>query len=109
MSDAIEYNEWKFGTREEGTVYSLHSFFRKLAQGIGPSVVLLIMGWLGYESKLGTIGQSFQTAKNMCWLVAGLYLFSAVLQFIGIAVVYNLDKKKVDTMTADLAAKRNAE
>ena len=108
MSDAIEYNEWKFGTREEGIVYSLHSFFRKLAQGIGPSVVLLIMGALGYQSELGTIGQSFQTSKNMCWLVAGLYLFSAVLQFIGIAVVYNLDKKKVDTMTAELAAKRNA-
>ncbi len=106
MSDAIEYNEWKFGSREEGTVYSLHSFFRKLAQGVGPSIVLLIMGALGYVSELGTIGQSFQTAKNMCWLVAGLYLFSAVLQFIGIAVIYNLDKKKVDTMTAELGAKR---
>ena len=44
MSDAIDYNEWKYGTREEGTVYALHSFFRKLAQGIGPSAVLLIMG-----------------------------------------------------------------
>ncbi len=109
MSDAIEYNEWKFGTREEGTVYSLHSFFRKLAQGIGPSIVLLIMGALGYQEEHGTIGQSFQTSKNMCWLVAGLYLFSAVLQFIGIAIVYNLDKKKVDTMTAELKAKRNVE
>ena len=107
MSDAIEYNEWKFGTREEGTVYSLHSFFRKLAQGVGPSIVLLIMGALGYQEELGTIGQSFQTSKNMCWLVAGLYLFSAVLQFIGIALVYNLDKKKVDTMTAELKAKRD--
>ena len=29
MGDAIDYNEWKFGTREEGTVYALHSFFRK--------------------------------------------------------------------------------
>ncbi len=108
MSDAIEYNEWKFGTREEGTVYSLHSFFRKLAQGIGPSIVIFIMGYLGYEEKLGTIGQSFETAQNMCWLVAGLYLFSAVLQFIGIALIYNLDKKKVDTMNAELEARRNA-
>lgn len=31
MGDAIDYNEWKNGTREEGVVYSLHSFFRKLA------------------------------------------------------------------------------
>ncbi len=106
MGDAIDYNEWKFGTREEGTVYSLHSFFRKLAQGIGPSMVLLFMGWLGYEAKYGTIGQSAGTAHNMCWLVAGLYMFSAVLQFIGLALIYNLDKKTLDKMNTELAAKK---
>ena len=106
MGDAIDYNEWKFGTREEGTVYSLHSFFRKLAQGVGPSVVLILMGVLGYQAKYGTIGQSFETAHNMCWLVAGLYLFSAVLMFLGLAVIYNLDKKSLAKMTADLAEKR---
>lgn len=106
MGDAIDYNEWKFGTREEGTVYSLHSFFRKLSQGVGPSVVLVIMGWLGYDSKLGTIGQSFETSHNMCWLVAGLYLFSAILQFIGLAVIYNLDKKTLNQMKEDLAARK---
>ncbi len=106
MGDAIDYNEWKFGTREEGTVYSLHSFFRKLAQGVGPSAVLLIMGWIGYESKLGTIGQSFETSHNMCWLVAGLYLFSAIVQFIGLAVIYNLDKKTLNQMNTDLAERK---
>ena len=106
MGDAIDYNEWKFGTREEGTVYSLHSFFRKLAQGVGPSAVLAIMGLLGYVSELGTIGQSPETAHNMCWLVAGLYLFSAVVQFIGIAVIYNLDKKTLETMTKELEERR---
>ena len=109
MGDAIDYNEWKFGTREEGTVYSLHSFFRKLAQGIGPSMVLLFMGWLGYEARLGTIGQSAATSHNMCWLVAGLYLFSAVLQFIGLALVYNLDKKTLETMNAELAERHQAQ
>ena len=108
MGDAIDYNEWKFGTREEGTVYALHSFFRKLAQGVGPSAVLIIMGWLGYQSNLGTIGQSAQTSHNMCWLVAGLYLFSAVLQFIGLAVIYNLDKKTTEQMNTELAARKIA-
>ena len=106
MADAIDYNEWKFGTREEGTVYSLHSFFRKLAQGVGPSLVLLLMGALGYVSKLGTEGQSLETAYNMCWLVAGLYLFSALLQFISIAFIYNLDKKTLATMNEELAARK---
>lgn len=109
MGDAIDYSEWKFGKREEGVVYSLHSFFRKLAQGIGPSLVLLIMGALGYASELGTIGQSPETALNMCWLVAALYMFSAVLQFIGIAIIYNIDKKTLKTMTDELAARHAAE
>ncbi len=109
MADAIDYNEWKTGKREEGTVYSLHSFFRKLAQGVGPSIVLLIMGVLGYVSDLGTGGQSAATSYNMCWLVAGLYLFSAVLQFIGIALIYNLDKKTMAQMTEELAVRKNAE
>lgn len=106
MGDAIDYNEWKYGTREEGTVYSLHSFFRKLAQGLGPSIVLLIMGLLGYVSSSGTIGQSPEVAKNMCWLVAGLYMFSAVLQFVGITFVYNLNKKKVAQMNVELNERR---
>ena len=108
MGDAIDYNEWKYGTREEGTVYALHSFFRKLAQGIGPSLVLLIMGVLGYEASKGTIAQSAQTSHNMCWLVAGLYLFSAVMQFIGLAVIYNLDKKTVEQMNTELAERHAA-
>ena len=105
MGDAIDYNEWKFGTREEGTVYSIHSFFRKLAQGVGPSIVLLIMGALGYVESLGTIGQSPETAYKMCWLVAGLYLFSALAQFVGLAFVYNIDKKTLEQMTEELGRK----
>ena len=108
MADAIDYAEWKFGKREEGTVYALHSFFRKLAQGVGPSIVLLLMGLLGYVSKLGTEGQSFQTSHNMCWLVAGLYLFSAILQFVGVGVIFNLDKKTLAKMNADLAERHAA-
>ena len=106
MGDAIDYNEWKFGTREEGTVYSLHSFFRKLAQGVGPSAVLLIMGALGYVESLGTIGQSAETAYNMCWLVAGLYMFSAVVMFIGLAFIYNIDNKTLNKMNGELMARK---
>ncbi len=102
MADAIDYNEWKTGKREEGTVYSLHSFFRKLAQGVGPSAVLLLMGALGYVSELGTEGQSLATASNMCWLVAALYMFSAVLMFVGLTFIYNLDKKTMAKMQDDL-------
>ena len=105
MGDAIDYNEWKFGVREEGTVYSLHSFFRKLAQGVGPSLALVIMVALGY-SEINAGNQLFSVALNMRYLVAGLFLFSAVMQFVGLALIYNLDKKKLEQMNNELAARK---
>ncbi len=110
MGDAIDYQEWKFGKREESVVYALHSFFRKLAQGVGPAAVIAIMGTsiIGYVSALGTIGQSAETASRLCWLVAGLYAFSAICQFVGVALIYNIDKKTVEKMNADLTERRKA-
>ena len=107
MADAIDYNEWKNHTKEEGTVYSLHSFFRKLAQGLGPSAVILIMKVLGYDGALGA-NQPFAVAENMKWLVAALYTFSAVVMFISIAFIYDLNKKKVAQMAAELEERRAA-
>jgi len=110
MGDAIDFQEWKTGKREESVVYALHSFFRKLAQGVGPAAVIALMGTpiIGYVSSLGTIGQSAETAASLCWLVAALYMLSAICQFVGVAVIYNIDKKTLTTMTADLAAKHAA-
>ena len=104
MGDAIDYNEWKTGNREEGTVYALHSFFRKLAQGVGPALALVVMVSLGYVGELGA-NQTPETALNMRYLVAALYLFSALMQFVGLGLVFNLNKKNLETMQAELAAR----
>ncbi|MBO5969976.1 MAG: MFS transporter [Clostridia bacterium] len=119
MGDAIDYNEWKTGKREEGVVYSLHSFFRKLAQGVGPAVALVIMASLGYvnnavdpvtgEAFIDVTLLSWDVAVNLRYLVAVLFLVSAIMQFVGLGLVYNLDKKTLAKMNEDLAAKRNAE
>ena len=101
MGDAIDYNEWKTGTREEGTVYSLHSFFRKLAQGIGPSLILVIMVAFGYVGA-DEGNQAWNVAVNMRYIVAATFMFSALLQFVGLGLVYNLDKKKLAEMNAAL-------
>ena len=111
MGDAIDYQEWKTGKREESVVYALHSFFRKLAQGVGPAAVIAIMGTalIGYDSALGTIGQSAATAENLCWLVAALYMLSAVCQFVGVALIYNIDKKTLNKMTEELSERHSVE
>ena len=108
MGDAIDYNEWKNGTREEGTVYAMHSFLRKLAQGVGPSLALVIMVSLGYvEANQGN--QTFAVALNMRYLVAALYLVSAVCMFIGLGIVYNLNKKTTEQMKSELEARHTVQ
>ncbi|MEA4912592.1 MAG: glycoside-pentoside-hexuronide (GPH):cation symporter [Oscillospiraceae bacterium] len=107
MADAIDYNQWRFGVAEEGTVYSLHSFFRKLAQGLGPSLVLVIMVALGYVEANGG-AQTAAVALNMRYLVAALYLFSAVVEFVSLTFIYNIDKKTLAKMNAELNTRHTA-
>ena len=107
MADAMDYGEWKTGIREEGTTYALHSFFRKLAQGIGPSIGMVVAGALGFVEANGG-NQTFEVALRMRYQAAAFYMLSGVLQFVGLAIVYNLDKKTMAQMQADLKARHAA-
>ena len=117
MGDAIDYNEWKTGKREEGVVYSLHSFFRKLAQGVGPAVAVAIMGTMGYVNNAVNpeTGAEFIDVTKIAWenavqirgLVGVLYLVAAVFVFVGLGLVYNLDKKTLAKMNAELDARKS--
>ena len=116
MGDAIDYNEWKFGTREVGVVYSLHSFFRKLAQGVGPAIAIAIMGTMGYVNNAVNpeTGAEFIDVNLISWahtlqirsLVAILYLVAGIMLFVGLGMVYNLDKKTLEQMQTELAARK---
>ncbi len=118
MGDAIDYNEWKTGKREEGVVYSLHSFFRKLAQGVGPAVAVAIMGTMGYVNNAidPKTGAEFIDVTKIAWenalqirgLVGVLYLVAGIFLFVGLGLVYNLDKKTLAQMNEELDA-RNAQ
>ena len=119
MGDAIDYNEWKTGNREEGIVYSLHSFFRKLAQGIGPAVALEIMKGMGYVNNAKPDANGVFTEIDVTlfdWafalevrsLVAILFLVAGIMLFIGLGLVYNLDKKTLEKMTGELNARHVA-
>ena len=107
MADAMDYGEWKFGVREEGTTYALHSFFRKLAQGVGPSLGLFVASALGFvEANKGN--QTFEVALRMRYQAAAFYVLAGILQFVGLAIIYNLDKKTMAKMQADLDARKAA-
>lgn len=101
MADAMDYEEWKFGTRNEGTTYAMHSFFRKLAQGVGPSLGLALATMLGYNASLGA-AQTAATAFNMRMLTPAMFLVGNIIMLIGYGLVYNLDKKTVAQMEKEL-------
>ena len=117
MGDAIDYNEWKFGTRDEGIVYSLHSFFRKLAQGVGPALAVAIMAGMGYVNNANPDANgvfqsidvtllSWDFAVELRALIAILFLVAGIMMFIGLGLVYNLDKKTLNQMQEELAARK---
>ena len=119
MGDAIDYSEWKYGVREEGTVYALHSFFRKLAQGVGPAVSVAIMRTMGYVNNSAPNAKGEFTAIDVnliSWantlqirsLVAVLYLVAGIFIFVGLGLVYNLDKKTLAQMNEELAARKDS-
>ena len=108
VADATDYNEWKHGSREEGTMYSLHSFFRKVGQSIGPSLGLLLAAALGYDESLGS-AQTAATALNMRYLSATMYLLGGVIELISYGLVYNLNKATTDQMNEELNERHAAQ
>ena len=48
VADCIEVSYRKTGKSEEGSLYAIYSFFRKLAQGIGQAVVALGLSAIGF-------------------------------------------------------------
>ena len=100
MADAIDYNEWKNGKREESITYAVHSFFRKLSQGIGPSIGLVLMVMVGYDETAAV--QSMEVATRLRYVMTGFTLFTSVLNFVAIKMIYPLDKKTLAQMNKEL-------
>ncbi len=91
--DCIDWQYSKTGKREEGSVYALYSFFRKLSQGIGSSVCALALAACGYVEELGA-AQSMQTALNIKNMYLYFMLGGSVIMFVVMKFMYNIDEKK---------------
>lgn len=107
VSDVIDDQEVRTGNREDGTIYAVCSFSRKLGQAIASALGGWSLGWIGYvEGSL--IGQT-EAVKAGIYNIATLvpmilYLTVGVCLF----VIYPLSKKKVAENTATLKARRGA-
>ncbi|MCD8122526.1 MAG: glycoside-pentoside-hexuronide (GPH):cation symporter [Clostridiales bacterium] len=100
ITDVIDDAEVKNGIREDGTIYSVYSFARKLGQAFSAGMIGGLLSMIGYTAETAfdeaVINGIFTIS---CWVPAcGLIAVSLALFFL-----YPLDKKKVDENVAILA------
>ena len=98
-TDAIDYNEVKFGLHDEATSYAFFTFMRKLGQTIAAILVNLALLRIGYtDNVLNTANITDSTLNAM---FTDSVLIPAVLYFLIFIILrfmYPLGKKKIDEL-----------
>ena len=107
IADCIEVSYRKTGKSEEGSLYALYSFFRKLAQGIGQAVVswgLVAIGFVEGENAVQpeTFGED---VKNLYFIVLAA---GSLIAFLSMKFIYNIGKKEEEEMAAATQAAKEA-
>lgn len=102
ITDVIDYSELKNGVREDGSVYALYSFARKLGQAASAGLSGVLLSAIGYTQET-----AFETE-----VVNGIFTISTLVPAIGFALLaavlwfwYPLHKKEVDANVAALKEK----
>lgn len=109
ITDVIDYSEIKNGVREDGTVYALYSFARKLGQALAAGLSGWLLTAIGYSSEAAAEG-----LKQTQSVLDGIFNISTLIPAVGFALLaavlwfwYPLHKKQVDENIALLKEKHN--
>lgn len=102
ITDVIDYSELKNGIREDGSVYAMYSFARKLGQAASAGLSGVLLGMIGYTQETAFDANVVDGIFDISTLVpgAGFLLLGLVLWF-----WYPLHKKQVDANVAALKEK----
>lgn len=103
VADCIEVSYRKTGKSEEGSLYALYSFFRKLAQGIGQAVVswgLVAIGFVEGENAVQPEGFG-EDVKNLYFIVLAV---GSLIAFLAMKFIYNIGKKEEMAFQAEAQA-----
>ncbi len=111
ITDVIDYSELKNGIREDGSVYAMYSFARKLGQALAAGLSGWLLTAIGYNSEAAAAGQ-VQTAE----VLSGIFNISTLIPAVGFGLLaavlwfwYPLHKKQVDANVAALKEKHEKE
>lgn len=95
ITDVIDYSEIKNGVREDGTIYALYSFARKLGQAAAAGLTGLLLSLIGYQKEAGVLPTPS--------VLRGIFDVSTIVPAIGfllLAIIlwtwYPLNKSAVD-------------
>ena len=107
ITDVIDYSEIKNGVREDGSVYALYSFARKLGQAVAAGLAGWLLEAIGYNSKAIEQGVAqTEAVKDGIFNITNLVPALGFL-LLGLVLVfwYPLHKKQVEENVAILKAK----
>ncbi|MFC6261528.1 MFS transporter [Levilactobacillus fujinensis] len=104
MTDVIDYQQFVDGSREDGTVYALYSFARKIGQAIMGGLSGFLLALLGYHAVVGGTTQSAATNLGVYHIATGIPALGYLLVALILIFWYPLNKKMVLTVTTKLRA-----
>lgn len=108
VADAVDYQEYRTGRREEGTVYSIYSFVRKLGQAVCQGMISVLLAAVGFDTN-NVVATTDATALSVMRLSVALPLVGIVVAFLSMMFIYNLDRKKTVELSEALHARRQQE
>ncbi|MBM7599235.1 GPH family glycoside/pentoside/hexuronide:cation symporter [Virgibacillus halotolerans] len=104
VSDCLDYHEYITGERNDGSLFSIYAFSRKIGTVIAASGASFLLGVIGYIA--GNATQSPDVIENIRWIGTGIPLLSVTIQLIGIGFIFNLTKEKTEHVTEELKQRR---
>lgn len=103
ITDVIDDTEVKQGARNDGTIYAVYSFSRKLGQALSSGVTGFLLNSIGYSQETAFDEAVTQGIYNITCLVPAIgYILLALVLFF----FYPLGKKRVEENAEFLRRKR---
>ncbi|MDO4295908.1 MAG: glycoside-pentoside-hexuronide (GPH):cation symporter [bacterium] len=105
ITDVIDDAEVRNGIREDGTIYSVYSFARKLGQALSSGLVGVLLDVIGYSQSTAFEPQVVESLFSLSCIAPAI---GFLLTALSLHFLYPLDKKQVESNTAILAERRNS-
>ena len=104
VTDCLDYSEWKFHERSDGSMYSLYTFSRKIGSTIASTGVSFGLAAIGFVSGSNVV-QTAEAVNGIYFLVNIIPVVTCALELIGVGLIFNLNKETTEQMYTELKAK----